>query len=215
VTTAACIVHVIDDDASWRISMERLLSAAGYRVAPYESAESFLETARVDACGCILLDLLMPGLTGLQLQQRLVEMRRQLPIIFLSGHGDIPTSVLAMKTGAEDFLTKPVDTDVLLKAVDRAILRDREDKDRREQLDVMRSRVDALTPTERKVFALVVRGMLNKRIAAELGTAERTIKWHRHHIMQKLQLDSLAELVSLAERLGLVDAQEHRNAESE
>jgi FixJ family two-component response regulator len=120
-----------------------------------------------------------------------------------------------MKTGAEDFLTKPVDTEVLLKAVERAIFRDRKDSDRRQQLDAMRSRVDALTPTERKVFTLVVRGMLNKRIAAELGTAERTIKWHRQHIMQKLQLDSVAEMVSLAERLGLVDDHERRNPDSE
>jgi len=205
VTATPCTVHVIDDDASWRVSVERLMSAAGYRVALYESAESFLESARVDGPGCILLDLRMPGLTGLQLQQRLVEMQQQLPVIFLSGHGDIPTSVVAMKTGADDFLTKPVDTDVLLNAVERAIVRDREGNDRRAKLEAMRSRVDALTPTERKVFALVVRGMLNKTIAAELGTAERTIKWHRQHIMQKLQLDSLAEMVSLAERLGLVD----------
>jgi FixJ family two-component response regulator len=215
VTATPCIVHVIDDDASWRLSVQRLMSAAGYRVALYESAEKFLETARSDTPGCILLDLRMPGLTGLQLQQRLAEKGQELPIIFLSGHGDIPSSVLAMKTGAEDFLTKPVDTEVLLKAVERAIFRVRKDSDRRQQLDAMRSRVDALTPTERKVFALVVRGMLNKRIAAELGTAERTIKWHRQHIMQKLQLDSLAEMVSLAERLGLVDDHERRNPDSE
>jgi len=206
-------VHVIDDDASWRHSVERLMTAAGYRVAVYDSAERFLETARVDGPGCILLDLRMPGLTGLQLQQRLVETHLQLPIIFLSGHGDIPTSVVAMRTGAEDFLTKPVDTDVLLNTVKRAIARDRESHDQRQQLEAMRSRVEALTPTERKVFAMVVRGTLNKRIAAELGTAERTIKWHRQHIMQKLQLHSLAEMVSLAERLGLVDDDRHGNRE--
>jgi FixJ family two-component response regulator len=213
-TATPCIVHVIDDDASWRLSMERLLSAAGYRVALYDSAARFLET-HVEGPGCILLDLRMPGLTGLQLQQRLLEMRHHLPIIFLSGHGDIPNSVVAMKTGAEDFLTKPVDTAVLLNAVERAIARDREVNDRLRQLEAMRLRVDALTPTERKVFALVVRGMLNKRIAAELGTAERTIKWHRQHIMQKLQLNSLAEMVSLAERLGLIDDRRRRNADSE
>lgn len=206
-TSVSCLVHVIDDDASWRISVERLLSAAGYRVALYESAERFLETPRVDSPGCILLDLRMPGLTGLQLQQRLVAMRHELPIIFLSGHGDIATSVLAMKTGAEDFLTKPVDTDVLLSAVKRAIVRGRDAHDRRQQLDALRARVAALTPTERKVFAMVVRGRLNKHIAAELGTAERTVKWHRQHIMQKLRVDSLAELVSLAERLDLVIGQ--------
>jgi FixJ family two-component response regulator len=213
VTADAYTLHVIDDDASWRVSVERLMRAAGYRVALYESAEEFLERSRIAGPGCILLDLRMPGLDGLQLQQRLVEARHQLPVIFLSGHGDIPTSVTAMRTGAEDFLTKPVETDVLLNAVERAIARDREAVERRQKLDAMRSRVDALTPTERKVFALVVRGMLNKRIAAELDTAERTIKWHRQHIMQKLQVESLAEMVSLAERLGLVDHPDRGTAE--
>ena len=142
-------------------------------------------------------------------------MRRALPIIFLSGHGDIPSSVLAMKAGAEDFLTKPVGTDVLLEAITKAIARGREERDRIRQLDAMRSRVDTLTPTERKVFTLVVRGMLNKRIAAELGTAERTIKWHRQHIMQKLELDSVAEMVSLAERLGLVGTDRYPNVDPE
>ena len=150
-------------------------------------------------CGC-------PGLSGLQLQQRLAEMRHALPVVFLSGHGDIPSSVLAMKAGAHDFLTKPVDTDVLLGAVEQAIARDRENRSRQAQLDAMRALVDALTPTERKVFDLVVRGKLNKQIALDLGTAERTIKWHRHNLMQKLQVQSLAELVSLAERLGMVGA---------
>ena len=125
-------------------------------------------------------------------------------VVFVSGHGDIPTTVLAMQSGAEDFLTKPVDTDVLLHAVERAIARDRADRGKREQLDVQRSRVDALTPAERKVFDLVVRGKLNKQIAGELGITERTVKWHRHNLMQRLQIQSLAELVSIAERLGLV-----------
>jgi FixJ family two-component response regulator len=197
-------VHVVDDDASWRSSVQRLLGAAGYRVVLYESAEHFLDTAVLDSPGCVLLDMRMPGLTGLQLQQRMADMRRQVSIVFISGHGDIPTTVRAMKSGAEDFLTKPVDTDVLLGAVERALARDREDRGRREQLEALRSRIDTLTPAERKVFDLVVRGRLNKQIAAELGTAERTVKWHRHNLMQRLQLQSLAELVSLAERLGLV-----------
>ena len=197
-------MHVVDDDESWRKSVARLLSAAGYRVALYELAQHFLETVNVDEAGCILLDVRMPGLTGLQLQQRLAEMRNALPIIFLSGHGDIPTSVIAMRAGAEDFLTKPVATDILLSAVERAIACNRTDRNKREQLDNLRSRMDSLTATERKVFDLVVRGKLNKQIAGELGTAERTIKWHRHNLMQKLQLHSLAELVSMAEHLGLV-----------
>jgi FixJ family two-component response regulator len=198
-------VHVVDDDASWRKSVARLLSAAGYQVAPYESAEAFLGTANVNEPGCILLDVRMPGLTGLQLQQRLAEMRHVLPIIFVSGHGDIPTSVLAVKAGAADFLTKPVASDVLLRAVQQAIARDREDRTRHEGLDALRARFRTLTPAERKVLALVVRGKLNKQIANELDTAERTVKWHRHNFMQKLQIHSLAELVSLTEPLGLVD----------
>jgi len=197
-------VHVVDDDASWRTSVRRLLTAAGYRVALYASAEQFLESAALDGPSCVLLDMRMPGLTGLQLQRALAELRRKVSVIFVSGHGDIPTTVLAMKGGAEDFLAKPVDTEVLLRAVEQALARDREERGRREQLDVLRQRVDSLTPAERKVFNLVVRGRLNKQIAAELGTAERTVKWHRHNLMQRLQLQSLAELVSLAERLGLV-----------
>ena len=205
-TAASCIVHVVDDDASWRGSMARLLGAVGYQVKQYDSAERFLETADAESPGCVLLDLRMPGLSGLQLQQRLAEMRHALPVVFLSGHGDIPSSVLAMKGGAHDFLTKPVDTDVLLGAVEQAIARDRENRSRQAQLDAQRALVDALTPTERKVFDQVVRGKLNKQIALDLGTAERTIKWHRHNLMQKLHLQSLAELVSLAERLGMVGA---------
>ena len=202
--TANSIVHVVDDDASWRRSVARLLEAVGYQIKQYESAAQFLETADVGSPGCVLLDLRMPGLSGLQLQQRLAETRHALPVVFLSGHGDIPSSVLAMKAGAQDFLTKPVATDVLVGAVEQAIARDRENRSRQAQLDALRALVDALTPTERKVFDLVVRGKLNKQIALDLGTAERTIKWHRHNLMQKLQVQSLAELVSLAERLGMV-----------
>jgi len=197
-------VHVVDDDASWRTSVRRLLSAAGYQVVLYDSAEDFLAKADLDAPGCILLDVRMPGLTGLQLQNRLAGLGRRLPVVFISGHGDIPTSVRAMKGGADDFLTKPVDTDVLLDTISRAIARSRKERESRARLDALQVRVDALTPTERKVFTLVVRGRLNKHIAGELGSTERTIKWHRHNIMQKLQVDSLAELVSMAERLGLV-----------
>jgi len=213
-TANNCIVHVIDDDKSWRTSVQRLMSAIGYRVTLYESAEAFLKTAILSLPGCVLLDVRMSGLSGPQLQQRLVDMGATLPIIFISGHGDIPTSVRAMKSGAEDFLTKPVPTEALVEAVAQAIARDGKDRVIREQLDVMHSRVDTLTPTERKVLALVVRGMLNKNIAGELGTAERTVKWHRHNIMEKLQVQSLAELVSMVERLGLVGAKVSTNHKS-
>jgi FixJ family two-component response regulator len=212
--TAPDIVHVVDDDASWRKSVGRLLRAAGYQVVLYDSAEQFLQAATTDAPGCMLLDIRMPGLSGLNLQQRLLDDSRQrLPIVFLSGHGDIPTTVLAMKAGAENFLTKPVDTEVLLEAVRKAVEACREDQTRRQRLAKQQACVAALTPTERKVFDLVVRGKLNKQIASELGTVERTIKWHRHNIMEKLQLGSLAELVSLAERHGLAGAKEPPNGD--
>jgi len=203
-TRSPGVVHVIDDDASWRLSVQRLMSAAGYQVSLYESAEVFLGTATRDEPGCILLDIRMPGLTGLQLQQRLAKDHRALPIIFLTGHGDIPTSVQAMKAGAEDFLTKPVDTDVLFHAVEQAFARSRHERAIREEHAALQSRFDGLTPTERKVLALVIRGKLNKHIAVELGTAERTVKWHRHNLMEKLGVDSVVELVSLADKLGLV-----------
>ncbi len=212
---ASGIVHVIDDDASWRTSVQRLMSAAGYQVALYESAENFLEKGAVDAPGCILLDVRMPGLTGLQLQQRLVAMRQELPIVFLSGHGDIPLTVQAVKAGAEDFLTKPVDTDVLLRAVAQAIARDHDNRSKREQLDALRGRIAGLTPTERKVFDLVVLGRLNKQIAVELGMTERTVKWHRHNLMPKLQVQSLAGLVSLAEQLGMISARDRPDPAAE
>jgi FixJ family two-component response regulator len=197
-------VHVVDDDASWRTSVQRLMSAAGYNVVLYESAETFLECANLDSPGCVVLDLRMPGLTGLELQRHMADMRRKVSVIFVSGHGDIPTTVLAMQSGAENFLTKPVDTDVLLGAVERAIAHDRADRGKHDQLELLRSRVDSLTAAEHKVFDLVVRGRLNKQIAGELGVAERTVKWHRHNLMQRLQIQSVAELVSMAERLGLV-----------
>ncbi|MGE5713718.1 MAG: response regulator transcription factor [Betaproteobacteria bacterium] len=207
-------VHVVDDDASWRTSVRRLMTAAGYRVVLYESAEKFLAAASLDSPSCVLLDVRMPGLSGLQLQQLLADMRRRVSVIFVSGHGDIPTTVLAMKSGAEDFLTKPVDTDVLLRAVEQALTRNRDDRGKREQLELLRSRVDTLTPAERKVFDLVVRGKLNKQIAGELGTAERTVKWHRHNLMQRLQIQSLAELVSIAERLGLIGTDDRAPGDS-
>jgi len=213
-TTAPGIVHVVDDDVSWRESVGRLMSAAGYAVALHDSAEAFLEMAHVEAPGCVLLDQHMPGLTGLQLQKRLGAMRHALPIIFVSGYGDVPTIVLAMRAGAQNFLTKQVAPEVIVGAVQEAIARDREDLAKQEHLDLLRARIGAMTPTERKVFDLVVRGKLHKHIADELGTTERTIKWHRHNFMQKLQIRSFAELVSLAERLDLVRAHELPNTES-
>lgn len=198
------IVHVVDDDAAWRTSLERLLLAGGYRVALYESAEDFLAASHVEAPGCILLDVRMPGLTGLQLQMRLAEVRQVLPIVFLSGHADIPIAIQAMKAGAQDLLTKPVDKDVLFRAIEEALVRDRESRGAHDRLEALRSRLNGLTRSERQVFDHVVRGRLNKQIAGDLGITERTVKWHRHNLMEKLQVRSVAALVSLAEQLDML-----------
>ncbi len=203
-TDLAALIHVVDDDASFRTAVARLLRAAGYQVALYESGDEVLKNSPGEGPGCILLDIRMAGLDGLQLQARLRQMDSILPIVFLSGHGDIPTSVKAMKGGAEDFLSKPVSKSTLLEAVERALARYREQRHQRDRLGSLRALVTTLTPREREVFALVVRGRLNKQIAYELGTSERTIKAHRHAVMQKLKVVSLAEAVSIAERLGML-----------
>jgi FixJ family two-component response regulator len=169
-----------------------------------ESGNQFLKRPLGNEHGCILLDMRMSGLDGLELQDRLRNMDCMLPIVFLTGHGDIPMSVRAIKTGAEDFLSKPVPKKTLLEAVERALARYEERREQHDRLTALRALVAAFTPREAEVFALVVRGTLNKQIAFELGTSERTIKAHRHNIMQKLQVHSLAEAVSIAERLGLL-----------
>jgi FixJ family two-component response regulator len=213
-TVSASAIRVIDDDASWRRSITRLLAASGYEVMPYESAEQFLQADDLSTPGCILLDVRMPSLSGLQLQRSLAAKSHSLPIVFLTGHGDIPMSVHAMRAGAEDFLTKPVSSEALLAAVQRALARDSERRAQHDENQRLQSRVDTLTPTEHKVFLLIVRGKLNKQIAYQLGSSERTIKWHRHNIMQKLQVDSLAAMVSYAERLGVLAAEHNGDAPS-
>ena len=204
----ATLIHVVDDDLPFRAAVARLLRASGYQVALHESGEQFLRNPPGDAPGCILLDMRMTGLDGLELQDRLKRMDSILPIVFLTGHGDIPTSVRAIKAGAEDFLSKPVSKDTLLEAVERALARYRDQRDRRDRLDTLRALVSAFTPRESEVFALVVRGRLNKQIAYELGASERTIKAHRHVVMHKLKVASLAEAVSIAERLGMLTSQD-------
>jgi len=199
-------IHVVDDDASFRTGMGRLLEACGYRVALYESAAQLLAKLPSAEFGCILLDVQMSGLSGPQLQDRLTELGNRLPIIFITGHGDIPTSVQAIKAGAEDFLTKPVAKAKLLVAVERALARSAQQQAQDLEFDALRARVSRLTPRESEVFALVVRGKLNKQIAGELGTSERTVKAHRQKVMEKCGARSLAELVLLAERLGMVAA---------
>jgi FixJ family two-component response regulator len=196
------VVHVVDDDPSFRRAISRRLRAAGFRVMAFGSAGEFLESRRPGSGGCALLDLRMPGPDGLELQEALLRQEDPLPVIFLTGQGDIPSSVEAMKKGAVDFLTKPVAGDALLEAVSRALALDATAREARRSAGDWRARFDSLTPREREVFALVVRGLLNKQIAAELGTTERTIKAHRQKVMQKMRADSLAELARAAERLG-------------
>jgi FixJ family two-component response regulator len=198
-------VHVVDDDASFRTAIERRLKKAGYEVATYPSAQYLLDRLPDDhEPGCILLDVQMPGLSGPQLQNYLSQLNSNLPIVFLTGHADIRTTVQTIKAGADDFLTKPVSSEDLLRAVERALARHEAARDRRNALDVTRGRIAAFTPRERQVFELIVRGKINKQIAHELGTTERTIKAHRQQVMEKARVQSLAELVSIAEHLGIL-----------
>jgi len=199
-------VHVVDDDASFRVAIERRLKKAGYDVATYGTAQQLLDRLPGDgAPGCILLDVQIPGLTGPELQERLGRLGSVMPIVFLTGHGDIPMSVRAIKAGAEDFLTKPISSEDLLHAIEKALAHHEMLRDQREKLDALRDRIASLTPREREVFELVVRGKINKQIAFALGTTERTIKAHRHGVMEKMQVQSLAELVSIAERVGILE----------
>jgi FixJ family two-component response regulator len=197
------IIHVVDDDPSFRTAVMRLLRAAQYEVRAYASASEFLESAPCTAPGCILLDLRMPGVSGLDLQQSLARMEERLPIIFLTGHGDIPASVRAMKAGAVDFLTKPVRREALLTAVQDALSLDARNRAARAASRELHARYDSLTPREREVLGHVLSGKLNKQIAYDLGTAERTIKAHRASIMEKLGVQSVAELVRLVQELGI------------
>ena len=200
-------VHIVDDDASFRTAMERRLRHAGYEVATYASAQHLLDRLpSEDVPGCILLDVRIPGLSGPELQERLNELGSTLPIIFVTGYPDVRTTVQAIKAGAEDFLTKPVPSDQLLQAVERAIAHDDATYRLKGTLDAVRSRIATLTPREREVFELVIRGNTNKQVARALGGSERTIKAHRHRAMVKMQVQSLAELVSLAERVGVLDS---------
>jgi RNA polymerase sigma factor (sigma-70 family) len=200
------LVHIIDDDLSFLTAMERHLEHAGYEVAVYASAQALLDRLPSDDSvpGCILLDVRIPGIDGLALQKRLKELGSTLPIIFVSGHVDIPVTVRALKDGAEDFLTKPVTSDDLLTAIERAFARRRAFREQQTKLDVVRALIAKLTPRERQVFELIVAGKTNKQIGSILGATERTIKAHRHGVMEKMQVRTLAELVSVAERVGVL-----------
>jgi FixJ family two-component response regulator len=201
---SAPVIHVVDDDESLRTAISRVLKVSGYQVVGYESAACFLRTIADAKPGCILLDVQMPALGGLELQQELAKLSRSWPIIFMTGHGDIPTSVRAIKAGAEDFLAKPVSKEILLEAIERALVRHVVIQQGEDRLNSFKSLISTLTPREGEVFALMVRGKLNKQIAHQLGTSERTIKAHRHMVMLKLQVQSFAEAVSIAVRVGLL-----------
>ncbi len=197
------IIHLVDDDASFRTAVTRLLRAAKYQVRNYSSAAEFLDSDPSAAPGCVLVDLKMPKASGLDLQQALAQLEDRLPIIFLTGHGNIPASVRAMKAGAMDFLTKPVPRDTLLRAVQSALARDATERHSRAVLRELRGRYATLTAREREVLVHVVSGKLNKQIAFDLGTSERTIKAHRARIMDKLAIQSVAELARIAHNLGI------------
>lgn len=192
---------------SFRTAIQRRLKKAGYEVATYASAQDLLDRLPDDgATGCILLDVRIPGLTGPELQTRLSELGSTLPIVFLTGFADVPTTVQAIKAGAEDFLTKPVSSEKLLHAIERALAHHVQIRARKSALDIVRARTTTLTPREGEVFRLVVRGKTNKQIGTALGATERTIKAHRHQVMEKLEVETLAELVSLAERIGILNS---------
>jgi len=197
------MVFVVDDYAPGRKSISRLLRAAGFVVAAFASAQEFLAQYDPAACGCLVLDLAMPGVSGLELQSILADKGSFLPIIFLTAHGDVSTSVQAMKHGAVDFLMKPVNDEDLLKAVRMAIEKDRVLRREQTELFEIRERLATLTPREREVLEYVVAGRLNKQIASDLGTVEQTVKVHRAHVMQKMKVHSVAELVRLTERCGI------------
>jgi RNA polymerase sigma factor (sigma-70 family) len=198
------VIHVVDDDPSFRKAISRLLTTSGYSVVAYQSAAEFLVKPLAEGPGCLLLDVHMPGLTGTELQAHLSASGSSLPIVFLTGQGDIPTSVQAIRAGADDFLTKPVSRKVLLASIERALSRHEKQRQDSARIEKLQALLKSLTPREHEVFIRMASGKLNKQIAHELGTSERTVKAHRHAVMEKLKVRSLAAAVVLAERLGIL-----------
>jgi FixJ family two-component response regulator len=197
------IIAIVDDDPSAREGLSSLIRSAGWRAETFASAQEFLARGDPEAPSCLVLDLQMPGLSGLDLQQRMTEVGLEVPIIFLTGHGDIPASVRAMKAGAVEFLTKPFDEEALFQAIQEAVERDRRTRQRHADIRELQDRYESLTPREQQVMQQVVSGLLNKQVAAELDITEYTVKVHRGHVMRKMHADSLADLVRMAESLGI------------
>ena len=197
------IVFVVDDDPSVRRAIQRLVGSVGLQVELFGSAQEFLRSKRPDAPSCLVLDIRLPGISGLDFQRELAQANIHIPIIFITAHGDIPMTVRAMKAGAVEFLTKPFRDQDLLDAIQIALERDRARRQQEAEIATLRERFESLTPREREVLPLVVSGMLNKQIAAEIGTSETTVKVHRGQLMRKMGADSLADLVRMAERMGI------------
>jgi FixJ family two-component response regulator len=197
------IVFVVDDDSPTRESLKNLIRSVGLHVDTFASAQDFLKAKRPDMPGCLVLDVRLKGLSGLDLQKRMAEANIDIPIVFMTGYGDIPMTVQAMKAGAVEFLTKPFRDQELLDAINQALERARKTRQSRASLEELHTRYESLTPREREVMALVVAGLLNKQIAGELGTSETTVKIHRHQVMEKMAADSLADLVRMADKLGV------------
>jgi FixJ family two-component response regulator len=196
-------IFIIDDDSSMRRALSYLLQSAGYKVETYSSAEKFLQRDPYDGVGCMLLDVRMPGLSGMDLQEKLMRPDYMMPIIFLTGHGELSMGVHAMKKGAVDFLTKPCDDEQLLAAVNRAVEKDMQARGSYKQKQEIRRRIELLTPRENEILRYVITGLLNKQIAATLGIAEPTVKIHRGRIMEKLRAESVADLVRMAGKAGI------------
>ena len=203
ITALQPTVFIIDDDASVRKSLARLLRSAGFEVETFATAELFLEREHYEGIGCIVLDVRMPGISGIDLQDELSKADYSMPIVFITGHGNIPMGVQAMKKGAVDFLAKPFDDEELLQAVREAIEKDTQGRAEHGEVLDIRGRLELLTPREQEILRYVITGMLNKQIAYELGISEKTVKVHRGRIMEKLGIDSVADLVRLAEKVGI------------
>jgi FixJ family two-component response regulator len=197
------LVAIVDDDPSVRRGLQRLIRSAGWKVETFASAQEFLDRPPAISPSCLVLDLQLPGLSGLDLQQRMADLGLDIPVVFLTGQGNIPASVKAMKAGAIEFLTKPVDEQNLLKAIQEAVQRDRRTRQQQTEMHELRRRYESLTAREQEVMKLVISGLLNKQIAAELTITEDTVKFHRGHVMRKMYAESLADLVRMAENLGV------------